>query len=101
MTGAVQHLSPPLRRQAAAAAALGLMAGVGFIVPVLAYHGMSPGRSRTVLLVLAAIVAILLVRNAGRRLLPVLDATPRRWRIVLLGLYGLTAMAFAALVLLR
>ena len=77
------------------------MAGVGFIVPALSYLGLPPGRWRTILLVLAAPIAILLVRTAGRQLRPVLDAAPREWRIALLGLYGLVAMGLVAVVLLR
>ena len=101
MTGAVPHPPRALGRQAASATALGLVAGIGFIVPALAYLGLRPGRPRTILLVLAGLVAILLVRTAGRRLRLVLDATPREWRIALLGLYGLVAMGLVVVVLLR
>ena len=38
---------------------------------------------------IAAIVAILPVRTAGRLLRPALDATAREWRIALIGVYGL------------
>ncbi len=101
MIGAGPRPPPPLRRQAASAAALGLMAGCGFSLPALAYLSLTPGRPRTVLLVLAALVAILLVRTAGRLLRPVLDAAPREWRIALLGLYGLVAMGLVVVALLR
>ena len=100
MTGTTQR--PPVpRRQVLSVAVLGLVAGAGFVVPGLAYRVSPPGQPRTAALVVAASVAILLVRLAGRRLRSVLDATDGRWRIPLLCFYCLVAMGAVVLVLLR
>ena len=100
MTG-VGRQAPTLRRQVLSVAALGLLAGAGFILPALAFRVLPSGQPRTVALVVAAAVAILLVRLAGRRLRPVLDATDIQWRIPLLCFYCLVAMGLVVLVLLR
>ena len=77
------------------------MSGTSFIVPAFAYRSLPPGQPRIVALVIAAVVAILLVRTAGRLLRPVLDATVREWRIAVIGVYGLVAMGLVVVVLLR
>ena len=100
MTGAGRQ-AHTLRRQILSVAALGLVAGAGFILPALAFRVLAPGQTRTVALVVAASVAILLVRLAGRRLRPVLDATEGGWRIPLLCFYCLVAMGLVVLVVLR
>jgi hypothetical protein len=84
------------------AAAIGLLVGVAFTLPVFAYLRTGPGNRRTALVVLAAVVAMLVIRRAGRLLRGLLDATAQPWRLPLLGLYGLAAMALpASLVLLQ
>ena len=86
---------------AIAAAILGLVVGVAFILPALAYLWSVPGQRRVVLLLLAAVCAIIVVRRSSRLLRVVLDAAPGPWRLLLLGLYGLAAMSLLAAVLLR
>lgn len=85
--------------QAVGAAGLGLLVGLAFSLPVLAYL-LAAGRRQTIMLLLAAILAILIIRRSGRLLRMVLDASARPWRLPLLGLYGLAAMAVPASLLL-
>lgn len=85
---------------AAASAGIGLLAGIGFTIPALTYLHTAANTHRTLLLLLAAACAILLVRRAGRLLRPVLDGAPQPWRLPLLGLYGLAAMSLPASLLL-
>ena len=86
--------------RAAASAGIGLLAGIGFTIPALTYLHTGAGSHQTLLLLLAAACAILLVRRAGRLLRPVLDGAPPPWRLPLLGLYGLAAMSLPASLLL-
>lgn len=86
--------------QAGAAILLGLIVGIAFLLPVLAWTQAVAGQPRTVLLLVAAGFAILLVRRAGRWLRVVLDTAPQPWRLPLLGLYGLAAMGPPVVVLL-
>lgn len=83
------------------AAGLGLVVGVAFILPALAYFWTEPGQRRVILLLLTAVCAIIVVRRSSRLLRVALDAAPGPWRLLLLGLYGLTAMSLLAAVLLR
>lgn len=85
--------------QAVAAAGLGLLVGLAFSLPVFAYL-LAARHRRTIMLLLAAILAILIIRRSGRLLRVLLDASPRPWRLPLLGLYGLAAMALPASLLL-
>lgn len=86
---------------AVAAAILGLLVGMAFILPALAYLWSEPGQRRVILLLLAAVCAIIVVRRSSRLLRVVLDIAPGPWRLLLLGLYGLSAMSLLAAVLLR
>jgi hypothetical protein len=84
-----------------AALALGLGSGACFLLPI---GALLLGRARTdttqtILLVLAALVAVALVRRLGRLLLRMLDSTERSWRLPLLAAYGLTAMLVPAVFL--
>lgn len=86
--------------QAGAVILLGLIVGIAFLLPVLVWARAGARQPRTVLLVVVAGVAILLVRRAGRWLRVVLDAAPQPWRLPLLGVYGLAAMGPPVAVLL-
>ena len=99
---AFETLPPRWRMPARAAASLGigLLVGLAFTLPVLGYLQTLPGQRRTLVLLVAAAFAILIVRRAGRLLRAVLDATPQPWRLPLLGLYGLAAMSLPAALLL-
>lgn len=86
---------------ATASTILGLLVGMAFILPALAYLWTEPGQRRVILLLLAAVCAIIVVRRSSRLLRVALDTAPGPWRLLLLGLYGLTAMSLLAAVLLR
>ncbi len=88
------------RRRAVAVVALGLAVGLGFVLPVLAYVRTAPGTGRTVAVLLAAVMAVLLIRRLGTVLRRVLDSLPRPWRLPLLAAYAVSAMALPASLLL-
>ena len=81
---------------------LGLLVGLGFVLPILAFLRTRPGTGRTAAVLLAAVAAVLLIRRLGRALAQVLDALPQPWRLPLLVAYAVSAMALpASLLLLR
>lgn len=90
------------RTRAVAVIGLGLAVGLGFVLPVLAFLRTRPGSGRTVAVLLAAAVAVLLIRRLGTVLRRVLDSLPQPWRLPLLAAYVVSAMALpASLLLLR
>ena len=79
-----------------AALVIGLVVGLAFAQPVLAYRWTVPGTRRVVLLVLVGLAAILFIRRSSRLLRGLLDSAPQPWRLPLLGLWGLAAMSMLA-----
>ena len=98
--GPSQLPDPQARTRAATVIGLGLLVGLGFTLPVLAYLRTRPGTGRTVAVVLAAAAAILLIRRLGIVLRRVLDSLPQPWRLPLLAAYAVSAMALPASLLL-
>ncbi len=91
---------PQARTRAASVIGLGLLVGLGFTLPVLAYVRTHPGTGRTVAVLLAAAAAILLIRRLGTVLRRTLDSLPQPWRLPLLAAYAVSAMALPASLLL-
>ena len=92
---------PSARLRAAGVIGLGLLVGgLGFILPILAYTRTGPGTVRTLAVLLAAVVAVLLIRRLGAVLRRLLDSLPQPWRLPLLAAYALSAMALPASLLL-
>ncbi len=89
--------------RALAVIGLGLLVGIGFVLPILAFLRTQPGTTeRTAAVLLAAVAAVLLIRRLGRALARLLDALPQPWRLPLLAAYVVSAMALpASLLLLR
>ncbi len=100
MSGSGQHHQAPIglsqsqvRTRALAVLGLGLVVGLGFTLPVLAYVRTRPGTDRTVAVLLAAAAAMLLIRRLGAILRRLLDSLPQPWRLPLLAAYAVSAMA--------
>ena len=91
---------PPQHLRAMAVVGLGLAVGLGFMLPILAYTRTSPGTVRTLAVLVAALVAVLLIRRLGAVLRRVLDGLPQPWRLPLLAVYAAAAMALPASLLL-
>ena len=72
---------------------IGLATGFGFVLPILAMRFLPAGQGRTIGLLVALGLAILLIRRLGRLLHRLLDATDRPLRFPLLALYAAMAMA--------
>ncbi len=89
------------RTRALAVVGLGLVVGLGFILPILAYTRTEPGTVRTLAVLLAAVVAVLLIRRLGTVLRRLLDSLPQPWRLPLLAVYAISAMALPASLLLH
>ncbi len=105
MTGSSPNLQapdrlPPARLRAAAVVGLGLVVGLGFMLPVLAYARTEPGTVRTLAVLVAAVIAALLIRRLGTVLRRLLDSLPQPWRLPLLAVYAMSAMALPASLLL-
>ncbi len=90
----------PAQLRAAAVVGLGLVVGLGFILPILAYTRTRPGIVRTLAVLLAAVVAALLIRRLGTVLRRLLDSLPQPWRLPLLVVYAASAMALPTSLLL-
>ncbi len=84
------------RIRALAVLGLGLVVGLGFTLPVLAYVRTPPGTARTVAVLVAAAAAMLLIRRLGAILRRLLDSLPQPWRLPLLAAYAMAAMALPA-----
>ncbi len=105
MTGSSSNLQkldslPRARLRAMAVVGLGLVVGLGFMLPVLAYARTRPGTVRTLVVLLAAVIAALLIRRLGTVLRRLLDSLPQPWRLPLLAAYAASAMALPASLLL-
>lgn len=85
----------------AVVAGLGLLTGVAFVLPVLCYLDDMTGRGGMLLLLFVAVIAVIVVRGSGKVLGVVMEASPRPWRLPMLALYGLIAMAVLATLLLQ
>jgi hypothetical protein len=79
---------------------IGLASGIGFVLPVLALELTVPGQRRTLALLVALGLAVLLIRRLGRVLHGLLDRSERPLRFPLLVLYAVMVMTLPAATLL-
>ncbi|MCQ8240702.1 hypothetical protein [Rhizosaccharibacter radicis] len=81
-------------------AGMGLLTGLGFVLPVIALLAEPAAGVRQNLLIGAAgVFAVLLVRSCGRVFLRATEAAERPARLPLIGLYGLLALSPLAAIL--